>query len=292
MVLLSGFVYAAYADWKEREVTDRLWQLMGVAGVLLGGALLLPDSPLAWVLWLVVGALVLEHLFPWDEAFGTAVERHADLIEGGAYLAVSVTMIVAAVHYGFGSSAVPIPVFAVFATVLFARALFELGVLYGGADAKALMILGVVLPLFATPLLPQSVGASTLLAVVPFSVTVLMDAALLSVVIPVGLAALNVARHEFRFPRGFSGYSLAVRELPDRFVWVRDPAVPEEEVDMDAETSAEDRASRVRIARELEEKGIARVWVTPQVPFLVLLAAGTIAALLAGNLVVDLISLL
>lgn len=289
-MLLGGFAYAAYADWREREVTDRLWQLMGVAGVLLGVAWLLPDGAVPVVLWLVVGALVLQHLFPWDEALGPTVDRHADLLEGVVYVVVTVAVLVAAFSFGVGPTAVPVSVLAVFVTVLFARALFELGVLYGGADAKALMIVGVVLPLFATPLLPQGAGATPLLTVVPFSVTVLMDAALLSVVIPIGLAVRNLARREFRFPRGFSGYLLDVRELPDRFVWVRDPSVPEQEVDMDAETSAEDRAARVRIAEELTAKGVSKVWVTPQIPFLVVMAAGLVAGLLAGNLVVDLIS--
>ncbi len=53
------------------------------------------------------------------------------------------------------------------------------------------------------------------------------------------------------------------------------------------ETAEEDRLERVRAAQELEAKGVERVWVTPQIPFLVLMAVGAVAALLAGNLVLD-----
>jgi archaeal preflagellin peptidase FlaK len=291
-VLLAGFAYASLKDWREREVTDRLWQLMAVAGLALGAGFLAGNGELPLVLWFVVGALVLEHLFPWDEHLGAVVERYADLIEGAAYLAVTVVVLVAAFLCGIGPTAVPMSVLSVFATVLFARALFELGVLYGGADAKALMILGIGLPLFATPLLPQGVAASAVLSVVPFSISVLMDAALLSVVIPIGLAVRNLVRGEFRFPQMFTGYVLPVPELPNRFVWVRDPNVPDEEVDLDVETTEEDRKERVRIMNELQTKGVQRVWVTPQIPFLVVMAAGLVAALVAGNLVIDLVSAL
>ena len=265
---------------------------MGVAGLLLGVALIAPLGSLPLVVWCGVSVLVLEHLFPWDEFLGSGVERHADLIEGVGYLVVTVAVLYAAFRFGIGPTGVPIAAIAVLVTVLFARALFELGVLYGGADAKALMIIGVVLPIFAGPLLAQSPTESTFLSVVPFSLNVLMDAALLSVVIPIALAIRNFARREFRFPAGFTGYLLEVRELPSRFVWVRDPAVPDADIDMDTETSEEDREERVRIANELEARGVRRVWVTPQIPFLVVMAVGVVAALLAGNLVIDLVSAL
>ncbi len=288
LVLLLGFAFAAAADLRDREVTDTLWQLMGVIGVGLGAAAVSPDGVVPLALWLLVGAFVLEHLFPWDDLLGPEGDRHANLIEAGIYALVIVVVGVAAWRLGIGDGAVPIAVVAVLVTVLFARALFELGILYGGADAKAVMIAGVVLPIFATPWVsPTSV--TELLAVVPFSINLLMDAALLSIGIPVVLAIRNIVRGEFRFPQGFSGYSLDVHELPHRFVWVKDPAVAAASPD-DLETSEEDRRERERIAAELEAKGIRTVWVTPQIPFLVLLAAGAVAALLAGNLVLDLVA--
>jgi prepilin signal peptidase PulO-like enzyme (type II secretory pathway) len=57
-----------------------------------------------------------------------------------------------------------------------------------------------------------------------------------------------------------------------------------------AETSEDDRRERVKAAQELEASGVTRVWVTPQIPFLVLMAAGAVVALLAGNLVLDLLA--
>ena len=290
-VLVVGFAYAAVADWREREVSDRLWQVRGVLGVALGALAIAPGGAWPLALWLVVGALVLEHLVAWDDALGERLDRYADLIEGIAYAVVTALVLAAVVELGIGPAAVPVGVVAVLATVLFARGLFELGILYGGADAKALMIAGVVLPIFATPLLTPGTSAILLLAVVPFSVNLLMDAALLSIAIPIGLAVRNVARGDFSFPRGFSGYRLPVRELPQKFVWLKDPLGGDGAAEREAETSEEDRRERTRLAAELETRGIDRVWVTPQIPFLVVMAFGAVAALLAGNLLLDLLAL-
>ncbi len=289
----AGFAYAAVADLRDREVSDRLWQGLGAAGFVLGLIAVSPGGPVPVLLWLAVASLTLEHMVSWDQWFGGRIERYADLLELGGYAGVLVLVGVAAVRLGIGAAAVPVAVQAVQVTVVFARGLFELGVLYGGADAKALMIAGLLVPLFPAPWVWSPPAVVPVTAVLPFSVDLLMNAALLSVVVPLGLGARNVARGEFRLFEGFTGYSLPVAMLPHRFVWVRDPrAGPVREHEEQVETTEEDRARRVRIARALSDQGVSRVWVTPQIPFLVLMAAGALAALLFGNLVIDLLPLL
>ncbi|MGI0070711.1 MAG: A24 family peptidase C-terminal domain-containing protein [Thermoplasmata archaeon] len=288
VLLLGGFGFAAISDLRTREVTDHLWQALGLLGVALGAVDLAPNGLLPLGMWLVVGALVLQHLFAWDDALGPNYERFADLIEGVAYVAVVLLVVAGAVVAGVGPSGVSLPVVALLVTVLFARGLFELGVLYGGADAKALMIAGTLVPLLAVPLLAQTASTTLLLRVLPFPVTLLVNAALFSVAIPIGLALRNAARGEFSFPRGFAGYQIPVRELPEHFVWLKDPLAAGARSRDTARTSEDDRLERVRLARELEEQGVERVWVTPQIPFLVLMALGALAALLAGNLLLDL----
>jgi archaeal preflagellin peptidase FlaK len=293
-LLLAGFAYAAVADLRYREVTDRLWQLLGIAGFVLGALALAPGGAVPVGLWVLVGALTLEHMFPWDERLRGRVERYADLIELVAYTAVVAIIAVALARFGLGPSGVPVAVIAVLATVVFARVLFEVGVLYGGADAKAVMIAGLLVPLFPAPWLWSPPALLPVTAVLPFGVDLLVNAALLSLFVPLAIGVRNAARGEFpSFVRGFTGYSMPVSELPDRFVWVRDPnAGPSSEEEEQADTSEEDRDRRVAVAKDLAARGVSRVWVTPQIPFLVLMAVGALAALLAGNLVVDLIALL
>lgn len=284
--LIVGFLAAAVADLRNREVSDRLWQGMGIVGLVAGAVALAPGGWLPLVLWLLVGGLTLEHMVGWDLWFGPRWEANADRVELAAYVSVGAVVSVVAVYDGVGPTTVPWAVVALFAVVVFARILFELGVLYGGADAKALMIAGLLVPVLPVPLLYAAPGATTI-DLLPFPIALLTNAALFSMVVPVALAVRNLRAGEFSFPQGLMTYSLAVRELPRRFVWVKDPAVAGEARD-DAETSAEDTRHRVAVARDLEARGIERVRVTPQVPFLAVMAAGAVTAVLAGNLLLDL----
>src|SRR5208283_3943785 len=126
--------------------------------------------------------------------------------------------------------------------------------------------------------------------ILPFAVNVLMNTALLGVVVPVIIAVRNVRAREFRGLSGFVGYTIPVDDLPRKYVWVRDPmfgAAREEEKAI--ETSEDDRRRRKEIAEDLRSKGVTRVWVTPQIPFIVVMAAGVVAGVLAGNLLFDLL---
>lgn len=289
-VLIGGFGFAAFADWRAREVTDHLWQVMGILGLILGAWLFAAAGALPLVMWIVVGGFTLQHMFPWT--LGPRLEPYEDLVDLALYVLVILVVAGAAIRFGVGSTAVPYAVIALLVTVLFARGGFEAGLLFGGADAKALMIAGMLVPVFAVPLLYAPTEVVRVNAILPFPLSVLMNAALFSVVIPLAVVLRNASRRELKGWRSFTGYTIPVQELPRRFVWVRNPmsrdARAEEE---EIETSEQDRQRRVRISRELSERGVERVWVTPQIPYLVLLAIGVVAALLAGNLVVDLITL-
>ena len=289
-LLLGGFAYAALADWRDREVPDGLWQVLGVVGFLIGFAVVVPNGTLPTLLWAVVGLLVIQHLFSWDVRLGAWGDRYADILELGAYVGVVALVAIAVARVGVGSDAVPIPVIAVLVTVLFARGLFEAGILFGGADAKALMIVGLLVPMFATPLIPVPGPIAPVTAILPFGVNVLMNTALFSVVVPLLIAVRNVRAKEFRGLSGFVGYTIPVDDLPRKYVWVRDPMFGEaREEEKSIETSEDDRQRRVEIAQDLRSRGVSRVWVTPQIPFLVVMAVGLVAALLAGNVLFDLI---
>ncbi|MGP8076314.1 MAG: A24 family peptidase C-terminal domain-containing protein [Thermoplasmata archaeon] len=290
ILLVGGFGYAAVADWREREVSDGLWQLLGAAGFLLGFVAVAPGGAVPALLWLVVGLFVIQHLFAWDVRLGPTVEQYADIIELAVYVAVVAIVGIALAHEGIGPDAVPVPVIAVLVSVLFARGLFEAGILYGGADAKALMIAGLLVPMFPNPLIPPPGPIAPVTVILPFAVNVLMNSALFSVAVPVVVAIRNLRAREFRGLSGFVGYSIAVDELPHQFVWVRDPMFGQgREEERSIETSEDDRRRRVEIAHDLTSRGVARVWVTPQIPFLVVMAFGVAGALLAGNVLFDLI---
>jgi len=288
LLLLGGFTYAAWSDYREREVADGLWQFLGVAGFLVGFVPVVPGGTVPTVLWTVIGLFVIQHLFAWDARLGPNGEGYADLIEVVVYAAVIALVAVTAVRVGVGPDAVPVSVIAVLVTVLFARGLFEAGILYGGADAKGLMIAGLLLPFFPNPVIAQPPSIAPITTILPFAFNVLMNSALFSLVVPISIAVRNLRAKEFRGVSGFLGYSIPVSELPREWVWVRDPMTREgREEEKSIETSEDDRRRRVELARDLASRGIQRIWVTPQVPFVVLMTFGTVAALLVGNVAFD-----
>jgi len=290
-LLLVGLGLAAALDVRDREVPDGLWVGMALVGTVLGGLAVAPGGWGPLLLWVLAAGFVLEHLLPWDSTFeGSST---ADWVEVGVYLVVLGIVGGAVVRLGLGPAAVPVSVVAVVVSVLFARGLFEAGVLFGGADAKAVMVAGLMVPIFATSLvaLPSSVQPVT--SVIPFSVDLLLDAALLSVSVPVALAVLNARRGEFRLRDGFTTYSIPVADLPRRWVWVRDPAFPVDRAEEEAiETSEEDQQWRTRIAADLQARSVPRVRVGPQLPFVVFLFAGAILAIAVGNVILDLLVML
>lgn len=291
--LLVGFGIAAFFDLRVREVSDTLWQALAVVGILVGVLEALPSGAFEVVLWSVVALFAAQHLVPWDEV----VERHSailpGILEAVLYIAVGTLVVLVGVTDGVGPTGLPVPVIGLFATVLLARGLFEARVLYGGADAKALMVAGLLLPATSQTLLALPASASAILRVYPFPLTLLMNAALAAVVVPIAIALRNLSSGDFEFPRGFVGYRIPVGQLDRRFVWLKEPTVDALKEEEEAvETSEDDRRLREHQKAELLRRGIRKVWVTPQLPFLVLLAAGAALALLAGNLVFDLLAVL
>jgi peptidase A24-like protein len=289
-VALGGLGYAAWSDWRTREVSDHLWELMAAAGAIIGFLAFGTSGPLAAALWIVVSLFVVQHLVPWDaplERLGTWLPG---VVEVGMYVGTFAVLLVAYLSSGLGPSGLPISVVAVFASVLLARLMFEIGLLYGGADAKALMVVALLVPLDLTPLLSLPGTATTVLALYPFALNLVMNAALLSLAVPIGIAIHNLQRGDFEFPRSFVGYRIPVAELPHRFVWLKDPTFRREPEE--AETSEEDRQVRERQAKALAAAGTREVWVTPQLPFVVLLAGGALVAVVAGNLLFDLFAAL
>jgi hypothetical protein len=288
-VLIGGFALAAYLDVRDREVDDRLWLVMALVAGALQAVVIGSGGALPLALWLLVLGFVVQHLVPWDEAFGEDRAHWAAAIELVAYLGVGATLGLFAARDSVGPNAVPVAALATYISVLLARALFEANLLYGGADAKAVMVTGAAVPYLTTVLVAPNGAASAVLSFYPFALTVLMNGALVAVVIPLALFVRNARVRAWNGWRTFSSYPLAVDELPNRYVWVTDPTFRRDE---DAETSEDDRKVRERVRDELKAKGVTMVWVTPQIPFIVLLAIGVVLGALFGNVLADLFAAL
>jgi hypothetical protein len=161
--------------------------------------------------------------------------------------------------------------------------LYQFDVIKGGADAKALIALSIMFPIYPVigplPLIP--VPFETAQFVLPFPLVVLFNAAILTLAVPVALFAFNVSRRRFRFPAMFIGYVLPIAEAKNKYVWPMERFEDGERKLILFPGPSEDTGADFD---RLAEAGIQEVWVTPKIPFLIPITASLVFSVVVGNL--------
>lgn len=281
--LVVGTVFlgvAAYTDLKTRRADDKIWQLMGTIAVLiLIIELFQRKTPISYYL------VFFPILFLLVEA---TVDR-PPLYEGtkwnylllGWFLVpiVSVIMmfyIVKEFTYLFWSLlAIPIVMSLAFIFYYFR-------VIYGGADAKAMVTLAVLLPFYPDFIvfLPELLESTyTIMEVFfPFTLVILLNSALIVLVLPIAYLMLNVKQGDIRFPQMFFGYKKNLNEISKSFVWPM-------EYYKDGKRHFElmPRYDEDKALASLKKAGRKTIWVTPKIPFLVPMFFGFMLSFIWGN---------
>lgn len=166
-------------------------------------------------------------------------------------------------------------------------AMWWLGLVAGGADAKALMALALLVPF---PL-ALAEGIPPLASPLPGAFTVLGNSLLLFLAIPLSLAAWNLAHGDARFPHLFLGVKRKAKDVRRGHAW------PMEVVTEDGTRKTRLMASRMseeEIAATFERVqalGDEKVWVSPKIPFMVPMLLGFVATFAAGDLLFALLRL-
>lgn len=164
--------------------------------------------------------------------------------------------------------------------------------LFGGADAKCLIAISVLIPVQ-----PDFAFVYSQLLLFPFAITTLLNAAIISLCIPLGLFVYNIltlSREELKGNLGsaFIGYKSRIGALSDkadkhtRLVHL----YGEEESDLKRVFvfgGVEIDAEVVEELKKYHAQGKIgdKVWVTPELPFILFITAGFFTALLFGNLI-------
>jgi preflagellin peptidase FlaK len=167
---------------------------------------------------------------------------------------------------------------------------YNLGIPKGGADTKALMALAVLFPTFVyyEPALIFTT-IERLIEDLPgfeyfftFTLSVLINATIITVFIPVALLFYNVSKGNVKFPQCFFGYKMDLKKVLKSHVWLM------EYVDDEGEhktvlfpRSGETESSEVT---KLKKKGMKNVWVTPKIPFIIPMTIGFFMNFIVGNI--------
>ena len=169
--------------------------------------------------------------------------------------------------------------------------MFQMRLIFGGADAKALMALAILLPLPTIYWIPSSsnitslpIGETTL----PYCWGVFINALLLFLFIPVCLLIYNLIKRNFKFPHCILGYKMSVQQAKEKFVW------PLEKIEdgkskfiyMPKEFDTEEEL------KKFEKNNIKEIWVTPKIPFMIPLLGGFICAFIFGDFLTHFMNLI
>ena len=161
--------------------------------------------------------------------------------------------------------------------------LFQLRLIFGGADAKALMAIAILVPL--APAISQlPLWGKSLM---PASWFIFSNSVLLFLFIPLSLLLFNIARRNIQLPYALLGYKMDIKKAREKFVWSLEKIV-------DGKRKFAYMPKDFDIEDELdifEKNGISKIWVTPKIPFMIPLLAGFICAFILGDLLYYLMGL-
>ncbi|MCK4902890.1 MAG: prepilin peptidase, partial [Thermoplasmatales archaeon] len=139
--------------------------------------------------------------------------------------------------------------------------LFQLRLIFGGADAKALMAIAILVPL--APAISQlPLWGKSLM---PASWFIFSNSVLLFLFIPLSLLLFNIARRNIQLPYALLGYKMDIKKAREKFVW------PLEKI-VDGKRKFAYMPKNFEIEDELDEfekNGISKIWVTPKIPFMI-----------------------
>ena len=275
---LSILAYASFLDLRTRKVPNVYWIGLGVAGLgLILVQLYVDDMPTEYLLVFVPILAILADVYLGSEEETT----RAKLTTFGKYALALGSILALAYQYGgdeYFQHLLAIPIIMLFVVVM-----YMLDIVRGGADAKALISLSILFPFYpAFGSLPfihgETSAAETLL---PFSFSILVNAAIIVALTPLVFLARNLSRKEFAFPLGLLGYKLDTAEIANKHVWLMESIMDGKLVTHVRPRKQEDQKADIEL---LASSGYKRVWVTPKIPFIVPMLVSLILTTVVGNI--------
>lgn len=310
LVAMVALGLASVSDIRTRKVPNMLWYVTAGIGVgllvvdlsLLEGSTgwyVLLAFPVAAVFAVVVTGGELWPVMPADEE---DQDRELTPSEARLYIAdlvVSVILLVASVAIlilAYDNLSDTGPYWYIISSVMMiavALGLYMARMLHGGGDAKALMTLAVLFPIYLLgdtyPLLETPAGMDLLF---PFALAVLINAAIITALLPLAFIILSAARGPLRFPEALFGYPVPPDDVDETRMWLLYEAEEGSEEltrrlwPRRSKTADEARARALAIVRDRHE---AIVYVSPKIPFMVPMLIGLVLAIFLGNVVTGLL---
>jgi len=268
-VTMIVLISASIRDWKEREVPDTHWIALGIIGTALFITYSVHLTGFRWeYVCLAAGtAMILLDIFL-DREFNPLI-----------YYTAMALLFIVPLYNNMADD-----IFRAWASVpvcyLVFVGMYLLSIVRGGADVKCLITLSIMFPfypgLFGLPVI--DVPGNLFSQIFVFSISALFIAAVMVIPVILYFAARNAKESGFS-RRAFSGYRTSISQAENGHVWPLEDIVDGKltSIKMPEEEEIADIYARLRAA------GHENVWVTPMIPFIVLIAAATALLIIIGN---------
>jgi preflagellin peptidase FlaK len=159
--------------------------------------------------------------------------------------------------------------------IIFIYLLFKVRLIFGGADAKALISLAVL-----APYEPRILFFPLWHSLMPFPWVIFCNSVILFLFLPFTLLIYNSLKGNVVFPYSLLGYKMDIQRAKRSFVWPLEKIGKGErrfylfpkEFDVEKELDA------------LEKEGVKNIWVTPKIPFMIPLLAGYLLSFFLGDI--------
>lgn len=270
LLALTVMVAASRQDWRERMADDIHWAVLGSAG-LASMALYVAMEGLRWEYYLMIIATAVLFLdIFWDnDGMGRALTMSP--------YAFALILLGAAIGV-IGLDGMRYELLTPFILYWLFVLLYIFDVIKGGADAKCLIALALLFPLYPGFWVFPLLGLPTVMAqlLLPFPLMVLFLASLLSIAILPYFLLRNILRRDIRFPQSFLGTRIPIDVAEKGHYWpmerVRDDGV----VEVRSTPQGED-------FNALRQAGAEMIWVTPKIPLLIPMTAALVILIVLGN---------
>ncbi|MCK4444124.1 MAG: hypothetical protein KAW09_06245 [Thermoplasmata archaeon] len=292
LVGITFIGFASYSDLKTRRVNNRVWMILGLIGFIILAVDLSLRSETFWAHYLIfipVGILF----------YDVYLDREPIIDDDGfQFVPVGILLYAAAlivlILQGYLTSSqgrlLFIQLLTIPAMIVLAHIFFHVGLLKGGADAKALMAFAVLVPFYPEfygfPLIGSSAQINEAMSILfPFALVILMNSAILVLFVPLVFLVINARRGNLQFPQCLLGYKVALNEFPEH-TWLMERAEGGAVRIVLFPGRSRDTETEVKALREL---GKEEAWATPQIPFMIPMFFGLIISFFIGNLILGVI---
>ncbi len=269
--------YASILDLRTRRAPNFLWIILSAVGVMMIVVGILVDhAPNEYLLVLIPILVILSDVF-WYAEGSSALARSAPFIKYAIAVVAIGALAAAWADDGYFQNLLAVPIMMMLIVLM-----YILDVIRGGADAKALMALSIVFPVYPVIAGFPLIGAhgDMLQTIVPFTFSVLVNAAILVVFAPLVFLAVNLYRRDLRFPQMLLGVRMEGSEATGKHVWLMERIEEGKHVLYTRPKMEEDLPKEITL---LGSYGHSRIWVTPKIPFIVPISISVILTTFIGN---------